>query len=145
MKPVSVRSTQPETYPLTPRLPSDPAPSRSLQRLLLLLGILLSIVFLLVAAAFLVGCVLVSRAIQEIDLSAIRVILEAARTRSIRVCRCSLVKVAAWRCALGRSNAIASALRPAESCTLQQLYHMASCCCPPDCCLLSLSQLSGRV
>jgi hypothetical protein len=88
MKPVSVRSTQPETYPLTvhtPHLSSDPAPSRSIQRLLLLLGILLSILFLLVAAAFLVGCVLVSRAIQDIDLSAIRVILEAARHSAIHV------------------------------------------------------------
>jgi type III secretory pathway lipoprotein EscJ len=53
--------------------------------MLLLLGILMSIVFLLVASAFLVGCALITHAIQEIDLNAISVILDAAQHSAINV------------------------------------------------------------
>jgi len=81
----SMPTRMPETDPLTTSRRSDAESSRSLQRLLLLLGILMSIVFLLVASAFLVGCALITRAIQEIDLNAISVILEAAQHSAINV------------------------------------------------------------
>lgn len=81
----SMPTRTPETDPLTANRLSDAESSRSLQRLLLLLGILMSIVFLLVASAFLVGCVLITRAIQEIDLNAISVILDATRHSAINV------------------------------------------------------------